>query len=102
MVSRDGQKAILRQSMELVPASKLLYSSDGHWFPETYWLANKQFREVWLDVSLLMYRIACLPMLIDTATRRVHPERRPNTASSDWHDERHHVQQFQCAIRLTL
>lgn len=50
MVSRDGQKAILRQALELVPASKLLYSSDGHWFPETFWLANKQFREVWLEV----------------------------------------------------
>ncbi|KAF2870947.1 developmental protein-like protein fluG [Massariosphaeria phaeospora] len=49
-VSRDGQKTILRQSLELVPGSKLLYSSDGHWFPETYWLANKQFREVWLDL----------------------------------------------------
>lgn len=53
MVSRDGQQAILRQAMELVPGSKLLYSSDGHWFPETYWLANIQFREVWLDVSNL-------------------------------------------------
>lgn len=50
MVSRDGQKAILRQAMELVPGSKLLYSSDGHWFPETFWLANLQFREVWLEV----------------------------------------------------
>lgn len=51
MVSRDGQLAILRQALELVPGSKLLYSSDGHWFPETFWLANKQFREVWLEVS---------------------------------------------------
>jgi predicted TIM-barrel fold metal-dependent hydrolase len=51
MVSRDGQRAILRQAMELVPGSKLLYSSDGHWFPETFWLANTQFREVWLDVG---------------------------------------------------
>ena len=51
MVSRDGQRAILRQALELVPGSKLLYSSDGHWFPETFWLANKQFREVWLEVS---------------------------------------------------
>jgi predicted TIM-barrel fold metal-dependent hydrolase len=50
MVSRDGQRAILRQSLEIVPGSKLLYSTDGHLFPETYWLANKQFREVWLDV----------------------------------------------------
>ncbi|KAF2466776.1 developmental protein-like protein fluG [Lindgomyces ingoldianus] len=50
MVSRDGQMAILRHCLELVPGSKLLYSTDGHYFPETYWLANKQFREVWLDL----------------------------------------------------
>lgn len=54
MVSRDGQKAILRQSLEITPGSKLLYSSDGHYFPETYWLANLQFREVWLDVSNIL------------------------------------------------
>ena len=52
MVSRDGQRTILRQALELVPGSKLLYSSDGRWFPETFWLANKQFREVWLEVCL--------------------------------------------------
>ncbi len=51
MVSRDGQKAVIRQAMELTPGSKLLYSSDGHWFSESYWLANLQFREVWLEVS---------------------------------------------------
>jgi hypothetical protein len=52
MVSREGQSAILHQALELTPGSKLLYSSDGHWFPETYWLANKQFREVWLEVCI--------------------------------------------------
>lgn len=51
MLSRDGQKSMLRQALELVPGSKLLYSSDGHWFPESYWLASKQFREVWLEVG---------------------------------------------------
>jgi hypothetical protein len=55
MVSRDGQKSILRQALELAPGSKLLYSTDGHFFPETYWLANKQFREVWLDVCFALY-----------------------------------------------
>ena len=54
MVSRDGQRAILRQAMELAPGSKLLYSSDGHWFPESFWLANIQFREVWLEVRCIM------------------------------------------------
>jgi hypothetical protein len=53
MVSKDGQKTILREALELCPGSKLLYSTDGHWFPETYWLANKQFREVWLEVRFM-------------------------------------------------
>lgn len=61
MVSRDGQKAILRQALELVPGSKLLYSSDGHYFPETFWLANKQFREVWLEVRS-PERISTMPL----------------------------------------
>jgi len=46
MISRDGQEKVLRQAMELTPSSKLLWSTDGHLFGETYWLANKQFREV--------------------------------------------------------
>ncbi|OCL01927.1 developmental protein-like protein fluG [Glonium stellatum] len=50
MLSRDGQTSVLRQSLELVPGGKILYSTDGHWFPETYWLANKQFREVLQEV----------------------------------------------------
>ena len=45
MVSRDGQEKIIRQAMELVPTSKLLWSTDGHYLPETYWLANVQGRD---------------------------------------------------------
>lgn len=45
MVSRDGQEKILRQSLELSPWSKILWSTDGHFFPETYYLANLQGRE---------------------------------------------------------
>jgi hypothetical protein len=51
MVSRDGQETVIRQALELIPGSKLLYSSDGRWFPEMFYLANIQFREVWLKVS---------------------------------------------------
>lgn len=51
MVSREGQVSILKQAFEIVPGSKLLYSTDGHWFPETYWLANQQFRAVLEEVS---------------------------------------------------
>lgn len=50
MVNRDGQMAIIKESLELTPLSKLLWSTDGHHFPETYWLANKQFREVFEKV----------------------------------------------------
>lgn len=45
MVSRDGQEKIIRQALELTPWSKLLWSTDGHHYPETYWLANLQGRE---------------------------------------------------------
>ena len=45
MVSRDGQEKIIRQALELTPWSKLLWSTDGHYFPETYWLANLQGRQ---------------------------------------------------------
>lgn len=43
-VSRDGQEQIIRQALELTPTSKLLWSTDGHHFPETYYLANIQGR----------------------------------------------------------
>ncbi|KAL2860555.1 hypothetical protein BJX68DRAFT_225578 [Aspergillus pseudodeflectus] len=46
MVSRDAQESIIRESLEIVPTTRLLWSTDGHFFPETFWLANKQFREV--------------------------------------------------------
>jgi predicted TIM-barrel fold metal-dependent hydrolase len=52
MLSRDGQLSVIRQSLELTPGGKLLYSTDGHWFPETYWLANKQFREALEEVMI--------------------------------------------------
>lgn len=49
-VSRDGQERVLRECMELTPWSKLLWSTDGHWFPETFWLANMQGREAMREV----------------------------------------------------
>jgi len=45
MLSRDGEESVIRQALELTPSSKILWSTDGHFFPESYWLANKQFRE---------------------------------------------------------
>ncbi|KAF4998478.1 hypothetical protein FDECE_11774 [Fusarium decemcellulare] len=45
-ISRDGQEGVVRQILELCPISKILWSTDGHWFPETYVLAVDQLREV--------------------------------------------------------
>ncbi|KAL7652546.1 hypothetical protein ACMYSQ_009821 [Aspergillus niger] len=56
MVSRDAQESIIRESLEIVPTTRLLWSTDGHFFPETYWLANKQFRDA-LEKVLVDYVI---------------------------------------------
>ena len=44
-ISRDGQEKVLRECVEMTPWTKLLLETDGHWFPETFWLANVQGRE---------------------------------------------------------
>lgn len=51
-VSQDGQERILRQILEICPWSKILWSTDGHWFPETYILAIIQIREVFETVGV--------------------------------------------------
>lgn len=53
IVSRDAEEAVLRQSLEMVPTSRLMWSTDGHFFPEGFWLANRQFREALEKVRLL-------------------------------------------------
>lgn len=45
MVSQYGQERVIEQALELCPSEKLLWSTDGHWFPETYLLAVVQIRE---------------------------------------------------------
>lgn len=54
ILSRDGEESVLRQALELVPATKILWSTDGRFYPETYWLANKHFREA-LEKILVKY-----------------------------------------------
>ncbi|RDL31093.1 Uncharacterized protein BP5553_09882 [Venustampulla echinocandica] len=54
MVSKDGQERLVREILELCPTEKVLWSTDGHWFPETYLLAVIQVREV-LEVVLSDY-----------------------------------------------
>ncbi|RAL58830.1 hypothetical protein DID88_009140 [Monilinia fructigena] len=44
-VSQDGQEAVIRDLLELCPTEKIMWSTAGHWFPETYLLAKLQSRE---------------------------------------------------------
>jgi predicted TIM-barrel fold metal-dependent hydrolase len=50
-VSREGQEKVVREILELCPTEKILWSTDGHWFPETYLLAVLQVREALEVVS---------------------------------------------------
>jgi hypothetical protein len=51
MVSQEGQEQIIRESLELCPSEKLCWSTDGHWFPETYLLAVMQVKQAMKNVS---------------------------------------------------
>ena len=44
-LSRDAQERMLKEALELAPTSKIILSTDAHFFPETYWLGLKQLRE---------------------------------------------------------
>ncbi|KIM37912.1 hypothetical protein M413DRAFT_30568 [Hebeloma cylindrosporum] len=49
-VSGDGQRSIIRQVLELSPTNKIMWSSDGHWWPESYYLGSLQAREALYEV----------------------------------------------------
>ncbi|KAI1632665.1 hypothetical protein F4809DRAFT_656099 [Biscogniauxia mediterranea] len=55
MLGRHGQEQVVRQSLELSPWSKILWSTDGHWLPETYVLATTQVRSVLKTVRELVH-----------------------------------------------
>lgn len=55
MVSREAQEKILRKSLELAPTNRLLWSTDGQFHPESFWLANRQFRQALEKVSPRLY-----------------------------------------------
>lgn len=67
MVSRDAQESIVRESLDLVPSTRLLWSTDGHYFPETFWLGNVQFRQA-LETVLVDY-VAAGDYTVDQAKR---------------------------------
>ncbi|KAK0200926.1 amidohydrolase 2 [Desarmillaria ectypa] len=50
MVSAHGQRAVIRQMLEVTPTNKILWSTDGHWFPETYYLGTLQARTALCEV----------------------------------------------------
>jgi hypothetical protein len=54
MVSLDDYEGVVRNSLELCPSKKLLWSTDGHWFPETYLLAIVQVREALKQVRFCL------------------------------------------------
>ncbi|KAL1737972.1 amidohydrolase-domain-containing protein, partial [Schizophyllum fasciatum] len=49
-VSSAGQRAIITQILELAPTDKIMFSTDGHWWPETYYLGTLQARQALYDV----------------------------------------------------
>ncbi|KAH0834001.1 amidohydrolase 2 [Lanmaoa asiatica] len=49
-LSGDGQRAVIRQVLELSPTNKILWSTDGHWWPESYYLASVQARQALYEV----------------------------------------------------
>ncbi|GJE88904.1 hypothetical protein PsYK624_049920 [Phanerochaete sordida] len=44
-ISADGQFAVVKQVLELAPTNKIMWSTDGHWWPESYYLGTRQARE---------------------------------------------------------
>ncbi|KAF8890637.1 amidohydrolase 2 [Infundibulicybe gibba] len=44
-VSGRGQLSILEQVLELSPTNKIMWSTDGHWWPESYYLGSIQARK---------------------------------------------------------
>ena len=49
-LSVAGMNSVLRQLLEIVPTSKLMFSSDAHMLPELFYLGAKWGREVLADV----------------------------------------------------
>ncbi|EIN05840.1 hypothetical protein PUNSTDRAFT_145746 [Punctularia strigosozonata HHB-11173 SS5] len=49
-VSADGQREVVRQMLELCPTNKILWSTDGHWWPESFYLGTQQARDTLYEV----------------------------------------------------
>lgn len=51
-VAAHGQRDIIRQILELCPTNKIMWSSDGHWWPESFWLGITQARTALYEVRI--------------------------------------------------
>ncbi|KAK7440058.1 hypothetical protein VKT23_017308 [Stygiomarasmius scandens] len=49
-VSGPGQRSIVREILDLCPTNKIMWSTDGHWWPESYYLGTIQARQAIYDV----------------------------------------------------
>ncbi|KAI0651348.1 amidohydrolase-domain-containing protein [Trametes meyenii] len=46
----EGQRQVLRQVLELAPTNKIMWSTDGHYWPESYYLGTLQARQALYEV----------------------------------------------------
>ncbi|KAI0632804.1 amidohydrolase-domain-containing protein [Trametes polyzona] len=49
-LSPDGQRQVIRQVLELAPTNKIMWSTDGHYWPESYYLGSLQARQALFEV----------------------------------------------------
>eukprot|EP00899_Mesostigma_viride_P021010 jgi/Mesvir1/28910/Mv17997-RA.1 len=52
LLTVSGMRHCMRQVLELAPTNKLLMSTDGHFFPEIFFIGAKWSRQVLVDVLL--------------------------------------------------
>ncbi|CDO70431.1 hypothetical protein BN946_scf184999.g72 [Trametes cinnabarina] len=49
-LSPDGQRQVVREVLELAPTNKIMWSTDGHFWPESYYLGTLQARQALYEV----------------------------------------------------
>ncbi|KAI0035017.1 amidohydrolase 2 [Vararia minispora EC-137] len=62
MISGDGCREVISQILELAPSNKIMWSSDGHWWPESFYLGSLMAREALLEVLTSSIRTSRLPL----------------------------------------
>ncbi|PSR73001.1 hypothetical protein PHLCEN_2v11105 [Hermanssonia centrifuga] len=56
-LSAEGQAGVVKQVLELCPTNKIMWSTDGHWWPESYYLGTLQAREtLWKVLAETVHR----------------------------------------------